>query len=436
MKNIGIGLYYLLIITPIIQNFFLGKYIGKIGNTPVPIVIVISLIYILFFKIKIKLYENNKILGKLLVYLVFINIMSMFVYLIIFNGDVMILGENIVIKSLKGLSYFIFIFVYIVVINTFIETVNMKQVFKPFVVGTIIVFLVLLMELRSPELFNQIFHSGTTYSRVRLLTSESSFTIAMIFIYPLVSLYYYLYIKKSLFKFLIISVIFAMFILTSGSKSVLINLPIAIIIILVTVAYRKITRRKSVNIIKLFCSIILGTLILIILLPKFEGLFLSLQNDLNQYTSIITRFYTIIVACFIMAKFPFGTGNALYLSILPKELGQHIDIISISSYNLTEIFSFIYAVDDKTLGVKSGVGQYAVYWGIIGTVVFFNYLFKIYKQITREEVTGRFVLMFLYLIIVIGIIDFITFDTDYEILAMFVLVQYISNYASVSSVKE
>lgn len=419
-------MYYLLIILPIVQNLSLGSKFGKIARSPIPFLVPLFIIFIFFNGTKFKLYKENKLLIKLLVYFLFISLAALMVYFFMPNSQVVILGENVFVKTVKGLLYYVIVVLYVWVLNTIIEEIEPERVFTPFIITTIILFILLLFEVSNPELFGVIFHNNPNYPRVRLLSSESSFTMSMVFIYPLISIYYYMYVKKSKLFTIIFITIFLIFLLTSGSKSILINIPIALIILLLGVFIRKILLKneKGVNVIKVIFLIIGFGVVVALLGPKFMQLFRYMNRDIQEYTSIITRFYTLIIGIISMFKYPLGTGPALYLAILPKQMDEYLHLISDSGMNLTEIYSYIYAMDDSQIGIKSGMGQYALYWGVIGTAMFCFYLIRTYRQYVKSNIVGKYLLMFSYVVVIVGIIDFLTFDTNYEVFALIVLLQY------------
>lgn len=201
-----------MIICPIFQNFFLAKIVGKLGESPIPIILIFSTLFIYIYKINKKFYKENKVLIKLLIYMICVNIVSLFIFIIILNGDSIILGENVLSKSIKGMMYFFLICIYIFNINTFIEKLTEKRIFKPFILATNVLLIAHIFELIQPNLFNQLFHNGTEYNRIRLFTTESSFTAIMIFIYPIISIYYYLFKEKAKYKGIIYILIMIFFI--------------------------------------------------------------------------------------------------------------------------------------------------------------------------------------------------------------------------------
>lgn len=415
-----------MIICPIFQNFFLAKIVGKLGESPIPIILIFSTLFIYIYKINKKFYKENKVLIKLLIYMICVNIVSLFIFIIILNGDSIILGENVLSKSIKGMMYFFLICIYIFNINTFIEKLTEKRIFKPFILATNVLLIAHIFELIQPNLFNQLFHNGTEYNRIRLFTTESSFTAIMIFIYPIISIYYYLFKEKAKYKGIIYILIMIFFIANSGSKSIMINIPIAIVILYLSFFIKKILyKERGLNVVKVIVTVSIILIIIVLAMPKINQLISYLNTDINEYTSIITRYYTLLIAFIISVKFPFGIGNSLYLKVFPYYLEKYIYLIDSGRYNLSEIYSFINATHDTMVTAKSGISQYGMYWGIIGNIVFIIYLYRIYINIFKSDIAGKTVLLSLYLIVIIGIINFVAFDIAYEIFALIVLLQYL-----------
>ena len=87
------------------------------------------------------------------------------------------------VKAFKGMIYLPIIICFIVLLENLSRNLTEKRIVKPFYITFIFLFLSLVFEITSPNLFNSIFHDGEFYNRIRLYTSESSFTGPMIMIY-------------------------------------------------------------------------------------------------------------------------------------------------------------------------------------------------------------------------------------------------------------
>ncbi|MBR9647295.1 hypothetical protein [Clostridium tyrobutyricum] len=142
--------------------------------------------------------------------------------------------------------------------------------------------------------------------------------------------------------------------------------------------------------------------------------------DIQKYTSIVTRIYTTFCAFKISLIYPFGIGTTLYPVIYTKELANNIYFFNHlnSNLNLSEIISMIDSTTGKNVAAKVPMAQYAMYWGILGTIYFlYSYWFKIYKKVKEKSD----ILLFGYIFIFISICTYIPFENKYEIWAFIVL---------------
>lgn len=404
--------YFLLVFLTIFQDVNSFKALGGLGKTYIPFIVIIAFLYIL---IRYRSIETNKvinILKKLALYLFVVNIIVLFFYVVIFQNEIIILGESALVKTIKGYMYFFIILLFIVVIYNLIIRLDLKRVLIPFQITFIFLFFAGLFEVINPALFNKIFHSDL-YNRMRLFTSESSYTGTIIVVYGMLGIYYCLnYSKKMIFIDLFM---LFFFVIMSGSKGLGITLIISgIICSLIS----KIKFKYKFMI--LFIILLIGVLIIPYILE-------SLKNDIQNYSSVSTRVYSILIATLIMFRYPFGVGNFVYLSIYPTELQKYLYLLINRGLNISEINSYIYATDDTAIAAKSGLFQYGMYWGIIGTIVFIIFIWKMYRILNYSNDKNKFILIYAFIFIVIAIFTYIDFDIKYEIWAFFIVSIYISN---------
>ena len=98
-------LYYLLIVLCIVQDFPLANYIGEYGKSIVGILSIAVLVFCLVKNKKLYVNKTIKTLLGLLIYIIIYNCIMLLFY--VFKGSSMeILGENIVIKSIKIFMYY------------------------------------------------------------------------------------------------------------------------------------------------------------------------------------------------------------------------------------------------------------------------------------------------------------------------------------------
>lgn len=417
-------IYYILIFFVVFQkNDFMSNKIGLIGNSFIPIIVPIIIIYLLIRYRHLKIGKSCKILIKLMIYTIFINLIILFVYVVLLNGDIILLGENALVKTTKGLMYLPVSILLIISIETITRKFTIKKILKPFLGTFLFLFLSLLIELNNSQLFNNLFHNGQSYNRVRLYTHESSFTGPIIVVYGFISLYYCMKYNKKIVPFIILMI--GIFVINSGSRGFIIMLLLSIAV-LVVISEMKFKYK--------FIIILLGVLSSMLLL---EPVIMSLKNDIENYTSFSTRIYTIAISIVMIIKYPLGVGNFIYLKLYPQELLNNIKYMYKTSLNLTEINSYIYATNDKNISAKSGLFNYSMLWGIPSIVFMTKYFYFVKKKLFNSDDKNKYILIYAYIYLILAIITYISLDIKYEIWVFMTVVTIImeKNTIDISEIK-
>lgn len=408
-------IYFILVFSSIFQDFFLINYIGEFGRSITAIIVIpIFIIYTVILRRKIVVNKNLKLLIILTTYLGLINIIYLSKYLIIDVGNINILDENISVQTIKGFLYFFNITIFMLLVYNLQRRITKKQIFKPFVFTFYFLFIILIIELFSMPNAWPLLHNRFPYYRVRLTTSESSWTSSIIIIYFVMSYYYYKYIVQNKIMKKCCILIFTIFLLTSTSKGLMINLLLSMFIIIIIDGNLKMK----------ITSTCLLCIILPLIIPVIDE---SIMRDITNYTSIVTRLYSIFVGVIYTLLNPFGTGNALYLLKYPKMLEKNIYIFNNIDFkfNLSEIYSFINSSTSQNISAKSAFIQYGLYWGIIGTAIIGMFLIKIYKNLFKNN--KQFIIIkFAYINIILLLITTISFDIKYELWIFFSIIIYLS----------
>ncbi|WP_146127631.1 hypothetical protein, partial [Clostridium luticellarii] len=207
-------LYFVLILSTIVQSLSLGDKFGYIAYSLTSLITPIIFIIFLIINRKINISIYTKKLLKLMVYLIFVSLISLFIYAVILNNSNVYWGQNLLVKGLKASVYFLDIILFLIMIENIQKKLSTTEIFKPFVFTYFMLFFVLLFEIFDPLLFNSIFHGGEDYNRIRLLTPESSFTGTLIIVFSLATLYYYNNIKKNKLMNLVSMIILFIFVIT------------------------------------------------------------------------------------------------------------------------------------------------------------------------------------------------------------------------------
>lgn len=409
-------MYFILIFSSVFQDFFLINYIGEFGRSITAIIVIpIFIIYVVILRGKIYINKYLKILIKLSIYLLFVNVIVLSLYMIFKSSNLSILDENIAIQTVKGYMYFLNITIFMILMYNLQLKINNVQVFKPFVFTFIFLFIVLIIELRSIPNALPMLHNRFPYYRVRLTTAESSWTSSIIVIYFVMSYHYYKNIMQNKVMSSVSILMFIVFLITSTSKGLMINLLLSMFIMIIIDGNLKM---KMV-------STCLLCMILSLIIPSIRD---SVIRDLTEYTSIVTRVYSILIGSVYILLNPLGTGNALYLVKYPKMLGAYIHVFDKINFNfnLSEIYSFINSNTSQNISAKSAFIQYGLYWGIVGTIMIAIFLIKIYKDLFKNKDRKFTLIKFAYINIILLLITSITFDIKYEIWILFSIIIYLS----------
>lgn len=375
------------------------------------------LLYLLFFP-EVRECTDNFIstFYKLLIYTTLISIIS----LVVLSGlgfDLTIREEFLPIKTIKVLLYFVSTLCYLQLLLLFTEKMSLDQVLLPFVYVFFVITVVLFVEFVSPDFFSGFHYTERPNDRIRLFAGEASWTASMIEVYFVVSLFYMWYRKKSIILSVVVGFMFIMHILLSSSKTLLVATFLGIVYILI-LKFKK--RNPSMMIWSILMLIPVFVFLYGFLLPQLERLFI---NDIENYTSTVTRSLTIVSAVIIGTLFPMGTGFSAYLVLMPKMISRLLPYVS--AYNTDEILMYLYDSSDAALSAKSYLTQNTMYWGVIGTFIFFKALFKLYHNcFYRINIRGKWLFKCLFWILLFQIC--LSSGLQYDILAFIFLMIFIS----------
>ncbi|WP_338432725.1 O-antigen polymerase [Clostridium tyrobutyricum] len=407
-------LYFILIFSTIFQSLSIGDKLGSIAYSLTSIITPIIFIMYIFINRSINISIYTKKLVNLMVYLILVSLIAVFFYVIILNNIGTYWGQNLFIKGFRASMYFLDIILFLILIENLQNKVDINKIYYPFIFTYFVLFFVLLFEMYDPSLFNSIFHESQNYDRIRLLSSEASSTGTLIVIFFLSTLNYYINIKRNKKMILVSVVIFIIFLLVNRSKGLYVCLVITILYF--------VFKNLKINNLKAILKLILSLVFLAIICRIFTLYILQyFTEDIQKYTSVVTRVYTTLCAFKISVKYPFGIGTTLYPIVYTKELISNIYFLNHLNinFNLSEIISLIDSTTGKGVAAKISIAQYSMYWGILGTIYFlYSYWIKIYKNIKENND----ILLFGFVFIFISIFTYASFENNYEIWCFLVLI--------------
>jgi len=394
--------YFLLIFSTLFQALDIFSILGVYGRCFSGIFGIIVFL-VLFFTGKI--HDIGK-MKKIWIFPVSLILCSIF-FIVIYGPQYNVFEDNIVLKSIKGCIIILSIVLYIFDIVFLLKHINKQKMYKPFLYCYVFLFLVLLIEINNPTILETLhFRYSTNTTRIRLLTSESSNTGSLIFIYYLLSLMYLKESKnvyKKIFSIILITIILLFQIYYTSSKGFYLALVISLFLFII---FKKRMKIKM----KLFYL----SIYILFLFYSYSVLLELFISDIDNYTSMITRSYTIYCSILVAIKYPFGCGGAMYSLFLQRMMLAHVETFSsvFSEFNYSEIYNIINANSDTYVTVKSGLFELFLYIGVFGALfLLINYV-KLLKSINKYNQNN---IMFLCALFIPVILTIVAFELKYEI---------------------
>lgn len=357
----------ILIFLSTLQDLPLVNYFGEIGRNPIVFFLPIFILFELKF---LKFPKGAKFHTITLVFIIFfLSYLLVSIINIIWwyynTNTLFAIGENVMIKTLKVLLYYISLFLFLRHVYFITVKINdFQKISNSFFVVLIFYSFILVIEYFDiPNAFAFYHASPPPYYRIRFLTAESSWTgsvVVLLVVGCLLSKRGATVTKNSI----IILFIICYFLLTT-SKLFLINI---VLTFFVYFLYEK----KSVK--TIIAASFIGLLASTFILPKA---FQSLENDVENFTSVVTRSSALINGFYVAGHFPFGTGGLYYAYFI-----QHINepanaIANLIDGKTDEILNWGSGSNsDKNISPGSEFGQWAIMLGLPGLFLI-SYLYYI-----------------------------------------------------------
>ena len=325
------------------------------------------------------------------IWLIMISVICI-IYFYLLNGYIVLKGENLIIKAVKNNLNWISYLSYVIILYNLIDDLKLKEkyVLLPYVFVFFSSVIFSYVEYgRIPYAFQNLhFAGGFPYYRIRMLTTEASYTASIIMISFVLTLKYLLDVIKSRMLIFLSFACFVYLCIISSSKTLLFLCSAFALLY-----FFRLEKSLGYNIVKILILVIFLIVMQKNILPKFGRL---ISADVENYTSTFTRTYTIIIAFVHSCVYFIGVGNSLYLStfvnMISNNLNKYIILcnaigIKFMKKNTIEIVDrYINSNNDFGLSVKSGIFEYGLYWGIIGNIFFIKLLYTLYKNIKEERI--------------------------------------------------
>jgi hypothetical protein len=400
------------------QDFYLVNTFGEIFRSPIILLSPLFLFNEFFYLPQNRFYRKKRHHSFNQINIFFIILHALFIFvtfftflLWIFKGkELIFLNENVIIKAIKVLFYYTLFWLIFRSSYLYLYMAEQKgiTISRIFLLLTVIYFFEIIFEFfKIPRAFLFMHSSDMDYWRVRMFTSEASWTGGIFLL--LMSGIWSDNLKSNLKIF--ISIIFLiLFLITSGSKQFLVGIIIAFHIFLI----------KKIGWKYFTLSTLLFFLSIVFLSKYFNSFFLIsyFSNDIENYTSTATRIVTFIVSIISLFHFPFGTGG-LYVPFFLAKIPEGIHFINLiyPYFNFDEILNL--GINDTYQGIspKNSFGMMIVLIGFPGLLLLI-WLYKILLQSVRSN-------SILYILVIYFIITSFfseNFDTKPNIAVFFSLI--------------
>ena len=407
-------LYSLLIFLTLYTDSPLSTYLGAFGESMLPS---ISLCLYILFALTNRINRTDSFVRRFSFLIKVTTLLSLIAFFIypLFNISYTQLGESLFVKLVKLWLTFQAYICYLLLLINIAGDYTIERILKPFFWGFVGLTIILLIEFyQSPFAFMYL-HTSTSdvYYRIRLLTPESSATALMLEVFFVLSVFYTYYVRQSKFLLGVVLICAGLHIALSGSKTLLTIICVSGILLFFQ-------RTKYIfsfkGLLVMTGLVIGGGYIASFILRK---LIESFMNDLENYTSVVTRFYSIFIGYSIGICFPLGTGFQTYMYLFPEMMRNNLFLIDMINMPLRpdEIIALATSGDDNAVVAKSFLGQSSIYWGIIGTFVFIRNYLRLCKHSTKKLEKGNTLFKVLFVLIVIQLL--FSSVLDYCVIALF-----------------
>ena len=415
--NVYYIVYYILILSMIIQDLPLALTYGEYVRTPTGILSILVFVPILLRKgLKFKIKSTNE---KICLFVLTSYFLVNIIFLIGFGPSFSLGNESMFSKTIKGSLYIWSMVIFYYDLYYLNRKLSKSQMLKPFVTMFFLLIIILVIEILNHHAFDAL-HCHTEYGkRIRLLCPEASNT-ALLILGSFIPTVYYYYSKKRTLPLITSIILMIVQLYFTGSKSLMVCF--GIIFIFTILFYKKMS--GPIRLLGIIACIVA----LCMITPTLFG---ELNNDIENYTSVSTRLFTTLVAIIFSFIFPFGVGSAIYLKYYPEMMFNYAPtFISMTGFNSAEIYGLINSTTDQAVGAKSGIGTLCLYFGIIGTLLIIYMLFKFIYKANKEKKIISFSLLVL---ILFGLLTF-GIDNNYMLIAiLFISLAHLKNFGNTYS---
>jgi len=405
--------FFIVLLLALYQDFPLVNVFGEIARAPIIFLSIPMLVYLLLHQ-KLILSKYTRYFIYYITYLLLISIIFVpIVYY--FNGSVISLRENIIVKMIKLFAYPVCIlifyqFVYVLFtsgknsFNYFFNALFSLQV----IIAAYLFFEVIF--LKRETIFASFLHSDNLkYYRVRLFTYEESWigTILTLFIFLPIFLVNYLEKSKKIKRqvYSISTFIFLYYTFFSESKGYLLLIIISVLPMTIQYMYQHEKLKKIFLIVSPIFAILV--IFVLVILQK------NIDEQFHSSITFGTRLTSYLSAIKVFITHPFGVGWSGFIYYYPEAIRDVINTSWVSTLNLQEIKSYL--TTTKALSTKTEFFDSLMYGGIGFLIFFYHFFIKRYFFFSKFNNPNFFFLKVPLLFTILAGIIYITFYIKYEV---------------------
>lgn len=410
MKSKAIILFLLLFLV-LYQDFPLVNYFGEIARSPIVFLSPFLLLYI-FSQRRILITKEMRTFFYYIICLWVISIIYLF-KVISLNGDAMVLGENIILKTIKMSIYPLIALIFYSFSYSFLRNQkNLEEtlfiVFKYLQLFFACFLIVEIYYLQTEKSFLPFIHAvNEKYWRIRLLTLEESWTGTILILLIFFPIYLVNSLNKSIKEkrriYFISCFIFISYAFVSESKGFLFLLLISVLPILLKSFFNNQKFKKLRGV--LIPILIVGSLFIGV------NFFDIVSDQLYSSGTFGTRFTSILASAKLFITNPFGVGWSGMVYYYPQEIQNVIDTGIVDRFILLEIKT--YTNTTLALSTKTEFLDNLVQGGIFFLI--FYYLFFVKKYIKLIKIKESIFLNIILLYMILAGVVYITYNIKYEV---------------------
>jgi hypothetical protein len=345
------------------------------------------------------------------------------IYLYATTNTLSILGENVLVKSIKMFMYPFTAFVFYLFIENFLrnKTKNIHILAKQTYFIQIILIIVLILEnaqnVDGITVFQSLHSNPGKYWRIRLLTMEASWSGTIVMVFSLLPIYFasknILKSKKTLIYST--SLLFLLFYTAvNDSKGFTLLLMITLIPSLISLAGKS-SSKNVWYLLFIICFILLSFYVRPAVSQVFEKLYVS-QTFGTRLTSYLAALYHFLIH-------PFGVGLGPYLLYYTESIKTILETGLFNELNLREISS--YTNSSHALSTKTYFFDQLTFGGIGFLWFFINFFLLRLKRLKRGFT--NYILKIALIFVLLSGMTFVNFGIKYEVWLLLAIASFVES---------